>query len=122
SIYSPYFYSSIASQADNKILISLNYNGDILIFYKKQLLFSKRRGYWKFYQFDAIIRQVSFENKYFSEPIRKEIILTCLDVSFAKSGGCIAYINKKNESRVREKLNVDDIVSLQRSTKTKVLY
>jgi hypothetical protein len=120
-VYSPYFYSSIASQSKNKLIISLNYNGDILLFNKGQLLFSKRRGFWKFYHFDAILKQVSFGNKHFDESIRKEIILSCLDISFAKSGGCIAFINKKDKNKVITIISKDDIIQDETSIKTKAV-
>ena len=121
TLYSPYFYSSLANISSDKILLSLNYNGDILVFYDQQLVFSKRRGMWRYYQFDAIVNQVAFTNRSFSEDLRKEILLTCIDVSFAKTGGCIGYIYKDNTTKALRLVNQNDILYSESSTKTKVL-
>jgi hypothetical protein len=111
TIFSPYYYSSLATKADSRLVASLNFNGDILIFHKKQLLFSKRRNQWRYYQFSSILQQVSFGNRFFDEGLRKAILLSALDVSFAKSGGCIAYIHSDKTQLAIAKLSESDKMS-----------
>jgi hypothetical protein len=120
-VFAPFFYSSLANIAENKIVLSVNYNGDILLFYDKKMLFSKRRGIWSFYQFDAILNQIAFGNRAFDDSIRKEILLTCIDVSFAKTGGCIGYIYRDKLKDALSLVNDEDKLELKYSIKSKTL-
>jgi hypothetical protein len=120
-VYAPFFYSSLAKIAQDKIVITINYNGDVLIFYDRKMLFSKRRGSWSFYQFDAIINQIAFGNRAFSDILRKEILLSCIDVSFAKTGGCIGYIYRDYLKKALALVNDNDKLALEKTIKTKSL-
>lgn len=92
--YSPLRFMKIAESCEeNRIGVSLS-NGEILIFKNKQLKFAKRRGAWRSFNHDSVIQQMAGGSSYSNLEVRKAIYQTALDVSFSRTGGCIAYLKK----------------------------
>jgi len=116
----PYRYTSLSKHAiDGKILFILNRNGELLIIKDNELVFAKRRGSWKVFNHDTTIRQIAGGGKTFSEEIRRAVYATCLDVSFARTGGSIGLINKtKQEEALNELLKSEDNINSPGNDKT----
>jgi hypothetical protein len=98
----PFRYSGICAltKANNKIGFVLNRNGEILIFKDDELLFSKRRDAWKIFNHDTMVSKIAFGSKKFDQDLRRKVYATALDVSFARSGGCLAYVYKSKQRQL----------------------
>jgi len=118
--YAPHRFGAIANWCDviNRVALALNRNGEILVFKDKKLQFAKRRGSWQFYSHEPVLRQFGYGLR---RRLKEAIYETCLDVSFARTGGCIAVVGSKNASRVDEYVSRDDIIAEGQSTKTRLL-
>lgn len=93
--YSPLRFCSLAAWAKRKkIAIALNRNGEILVFKDGELLFCKRRSAWRHFTNSATITRMRLRKR-FGQKVCEAVYRTCLDVSFAKTGGGIALIERK---------------------------
>ncbi len=110
----PFRWSGLSEWADNgKICISLNRNGEILLFSNGQLKFAKRRGKWIFFPHDSLIRSLAAGKKRsWAEEVRTAVYESCLDVSFARSGACVGLI-KRNMTK-----DVDNMITKNDNFKT----
>lgn len=88
--YVPYRLNAIADWAhDGRIALVLNRLGEQLIFRNRRLIFAKRRGEWQYYAHEMYLRQMQPPQ---NRLLREAIYQSCLDISFARSGGCIIVI------------------------------
>jgi len=107
-----YDYMIFARFCDsNRIGIALDISGNILIFKNRSLVYTKKRGVWNSYCHDEIISLLSYRRSESIKEIRKSIYMTALDVSFAGTGGCIAYLNKDSIEQVLSHIDISDILS-----------
>ncbi|MBE7074463.1 MAG: hypothetical protein E7376_00560 [Clostridiales bacterium] len=107
-----YDYISFARYCDsNRIGVVLDTNGDILIFKNRSMIYSKKRGVWNSYCHDEIITLLSNRTSQSMKEIRKSIYFTSLDVSFANTGGCLAYLNKLSTEQALSHIDLDDILT-----------
>lgn len=83
-----------------RVALTLNRNGDITVCENGRLKFAKRRGYWHHFAHDPVIATMSSGGGVGKTDLRHAIYDTCLDVSFARSGGCIAVVNRQNDKRL----------------------
>lgn len=121
----PFRYSSFENytSGNGKYAFVLNRNGEILVFRDGELFFSKRRGEWRLFTHESVLTQLSFGSRKADQGLREAIYLSALDVSFARCGGCIGFI-QKSELRNLQKANVlktDDWLPSGSSEKTKAL-
>lgn len=107
-----YDYTSFARYCDaGRIGIVLDINGDILVFKNRSMVYSKKRGVWNSYCHDEIIALLSNRSSASIKDIRKSIYFTALDVSFAGTGGCLAYLNKGATEFAISHIDLDDILT-----------
>ena len=78
--------------------IALTRNGEVLIFKNGELAFAKRRGAWRHFPHNSVIARAGLNNR-FQRPLIEAVLLTCLDISFAKTGGGIGLISKSQKQR-----------------------
>jgi hypothetical protein len=90
----------------NAVGITLNRNGEILVFGNQTLRFAMRRGIWVNFPHESTIKQMSAGGAG-STKLRRAIYASSLDASFARSGGCIGLLRTGDLSRFRS----DEIVS-----------
>lgn len=116
--FSPVSYITVANWSkENKTAIVLNRNAEILIFHNGKLLFSKRRQKWQYYSHETIIKLISGKTrKSWSPKLREAIYESLLDVSFARSGGLIGLLARREDQAALNKLISDDVPSLGNST------
>lgn len=117
--FAPYHARLMADYATgNRISIVLNRNGEILIFRDKQLTFARRRGRWHYFVHEPII---SLMGDIGDEELRRCVYETCLDVSFARCGGCIAVVRPEKRRSVRRLINREDRLHTGSSPKSQVI-
>lgn len=109
----PFRFVNIAmSFQATSIGILLLRNKEILIIKNRELVFAFRRGLWRHFNHDAIIQRIAAGSRYTDEETRKAIYETCLDVSFARTGGSITYLRKSHETKcIKNHINEKDLVS-----------
>jgi hypothetical protein len=113
-IYAPIRFTKFARWAyDGNIIIALTINGEILIFFDKKLVFAKRRGQWRFFPHVAIIEKMTYWNK----ELRTQIYLSSLDVSFKRSGGCIALVRRNRINEIITHVCNEDRLDMDNSAK-----
>ena len=121
----PFRYTtfSIYTANNHKIAFVLNRNGEILIFKSGNLLFAKRRGGWRLFTYNSVLRQLAFGSRKLEKKLIESIYESILDVSFARTGACIGIIKKTKEKNFLDdkKITPEDRLSENRSTKTAVI-
>ena len=101
-LFAPMRFARIAEWTDgNRIGIGLNRNGEILVFKNKVLVFCKRRGSWHHFTHEAVIKRIALE-KAIPPDVCAAIYESSLDVSFARSGGCIAVVRRTQADDFRD--------------------
>lgn len=96
-LFTPCRLAGLCEASDNAIVLALTRTNEILIFADKFLSFAKRNGKWTKYNHDTTIKQLAGgTRKTIPTEVRKNMYLSALDVSFTKTGGLIACIDKKN--------------------------
>lgn len=101
----------------NKSLFCLNRNGEILVFEEGKLVFAKRGGKWIHFSHDSIPTRLG---RIGSPELRRAIYETCLDVSFARTGGCIAIAKSGADSTLKRIVHRDDLLGASK-TKSRCL-
>lgn len=111
NISAPYDYIDMANICyGSRIGVCLTGNGDILIFHEKNLIYAKHAGTWTRYSHEEIIDRISDNTNDLSDKTRKAIYLSSLDVSFAKTGGCVVHLDKTSETTFLKHINEADIL------------
>ena len=119
--YFPLRYLLLASlAAENAVAVTLNRNGEILLFAQGELKFAKRRGRWLHFTHEPVVTSMSWGG---ASPldVRQAIYESCLDASFARSGGCIGIVRKHQLSNFNSKCPVSNDDLLETATKLKPL-
>ena len=98
--YSPYRYRALAEWAtDGRIAVSLNRNGEILVFRDNTLRFALRAGGWQHFAHEAALASIHLPHK---KDVKTAMYETMLDVSFARSGGCLAVIRNGGATKLAD--------------------
>lgn len=105
-VFTPSNYSRLASECKNEnIGIVLCADGEILVFKKKALILSKRKGVWHYHDQSAVvdiiktsIEELGTQDKPIDHSQARQlanyIFASIIDVSFAHSGGCIGIVQE----------------------------
>lgn len=97
----PERYRPIVLRTGGKAVgITLNRNGKILVFGNQTLQFAMRRGGWVNFAHKSIVTQMS-PGGGGSLTLRRAIHASCLDVSFARTGGCIGLLRTRDLPQFR---------------------
>lgn len=116
--FAPHRLGAIAEWCrDQRVAIVLNRSGELLIFKDKKLQFAKRRGAWRYYAHDSVVKRLGVGNA----SLRRAVYESCLDVSFARSGGCIGVLSQAGRSKVEEFVDSKDLIDRNEQTRTKLL-
>ncbi|MCC6428905.1 MAG: hypothetical protein IT435_19050 [Phycisphaerales bacterium] len=115
----PHYARTIAQWCVGKRLaVTLNRNGEILIFKENSLVFAWRRGRWRHFAHPPILQQMRTVN---DKALRACIYETCLDVSFGRSGGCIGVVLDKHKPLLKDIVNKADRIQKGDSRKAQVI-
>jgi hypothetical protein len=90
--YAPIRYAALAGESDERrVGITLNRNGEILIFTERSIRFAHRRGKWLRFTHGPTIERMSNGGPC-PVSLRAAIYQSCLEASFARTGACICFI------------------------------
>lgn len=110
-LYAPYEYLGIAKLCYGKrVGVSLDANGDILVFKDKALVFAKRNEEWIRFSHEEIVERLSDRTSEAAYETRKAIYLSALDTSFARTGGAVVHLTKGEEDSVIMHVDAADIL------------
>jgi hypothetical protein len=118
--YCPMRQAAIAewTTGEDKIALSLNRLGEILVFRSGQLIFARRSSRWHFLTHDPVIMQMGVPR---DRDLRVAIYETCLDASFARTGACIGVVSHENRSEWTQRVSVADRLENRASLKSQAL-
>jgi hypothetical protein len=118
--FAPYRLGSIAAwcRDTQRVAIVLNRSGEVLVFKEKKLRFAKRRGAWRYYAHESVVKRLGVGNA----DLRRAVYESSLDVSFARTGGCVAVLTTKGHSKVGEVLDDKDLLTTPQRPRTKLLH
>lgn len=86
----PYRFSAIANWCTgNRIALLLNHRGEQVIFRNRMMVCTKLWGKWLYNTYEMYLDQI---NPPQDRKLREEIYQTCLDVSWARCGGCLVVV------------------------------
>jgi hypothetical protein len=97
-----------------RVAFALNRQGEILVFRNRQLKFAFRAGLWSHFAHSAMLARLGK----WVEP-RRAVYASCLDVSFARTGGLIAVT--RSVSRSLSFVNESDLLEAPASAKSVLL-
>ena len=107
ALRAPYRYAGLAEWAKaGRVALALNKQGEVLVFQKGQLRFAFRRGAWARFAHESFFERLHG----LDSELVKSIYSTCLDVSFARTGCCIAVADSKQRSKVVDFVNESDFL------------
>lgn len=117
--FAPHRLGAIANWCNNsrRLALVLNRNGEVLIFKEKALQFAKRRGAWRYYPHDSVVLRLAIG----SEELRQAVYESCLDVSFARTGGCVAVMSAQQASQIHRFVKSNDQILNGNSSRAKLL-
>ncbi len=118
--FTPYRLAPLADWAKNgRMAVALNRTGEILVMQDQKLLFARRSGVWHFLTPEAVVTQLRRPDDL---SVRTAVLETALDVSFARSGGCIGIVFSVHQKMWKTiVVSEDDHLSPATSIKSKVL-
>jgi hypothetical protein len=115
----PIRYEQLALKSNHRaVSITLNRNGEILVFAKSSLRFAKRRGRWIHFAHHSVIKQMASGGRQ-PTALRVAIYETCLDASFARSGACIGLLQQGTQKDFQRKkiVRTKDVLSSSKNFK-----
>lgn len=111
NLFAPYEFLGMAKLTHgNKVGVSLDNNGDILVFHDRTLIFAKRNGEWIRFSHEEIVDRLCERATEGDFETRKAMYLSALDTSFARTGGAIVHLNKSEEEAVIRHVDSADIM------------
>jgi hypothetical protein len=118
--YAPNRLAPLAEWAQNgRIVVILNRTGEILVLRDKKLIFARRSGSWHFLTPEAVVTQMGRPSDI---TVRMAVLATALDVSFARSGGCIGVVGSNHRHHWKNVVvHADDYLTPATSAKAQVL-
>lgn len=102
-----------------RVALALNRHGEILVFKSSRLQFAYRRSKWAHFAHSAIIARMMKSSR--DPHLIRAVYATCLDVSFSRTGGCIAIAKQNRQRKALEYLNKDDLLNLASTSKSALL-
>ena len=118
--FAPHRMSAIAEWASkDRIALTLNRAGEIMIFNNHQLRFTRRGGSWHFLAHSPVLTQMGRPDK---KEVRQAVYETCLDASFARTGACIGVVTSGHAGSWKNIVtSPDDYLDKPISTKAKTI-
>ena len=102
----PYRLNAIADWCTGeRIAIVLNRLGEQLVFRNNKILFAKRRGEWRYYPHEMYVRQIKPPQ---NRILREAIYQSCIDISFARTGGCIIVVKSNSADKIADFISDQD--------------
>lgn len=120
SALTPIRYLSLARWAKGpRVAYALNRHGEILAFKGTRLHFAFRRGTWFHFAHEARIARMRGSPG--QKRLLRAVYASCLDISFARTGGCIAIARRANSGKVNGLVAHGDLLSVAATGKSALL-
>lgn len=117
SVHFPRRHHSIATWATRtRVALVLNRQAEILVFRNGCLQFAFRRGVWSHFSHESMIAKLGT-----SGALLRAVYATCLDISFARTGGCIAVVDSDKAAKIRDYLSPEDLLANPIADKSKLI-
>jgi hypothetical protein len=120
--FTPYRLGAIAhwtTQKKNRTAFVLNRRSEILALTRGRLLFAKRSGRWNHYLHETLLTKF---NPPTDSGLRTALYESCLDVSFARTGGCLSVVRGgTSDEDIAESVAAQDVIDLRESSKSRML-
>ena len=105
-----------AWSSGSRVALSLNRHGEILVFNQSSLRFAFRRGKWSHFAHPAMIARMTGSDR--ERALIQAVYATCLDISFSRTGGCIAVEKRGKTGNHSSYLDNRDLLSLGSTEKS----
>jgi len=102
----------------NKVAMTLNRLGEILIFRQNELLFARRSGRWHYLTHEPVVSQMNVPR---DRRLRESIYETCIDASFARTGACIGVVSVFQQNKWKKLISEQDDLVNSDSIKARAL-
>ena len=97
--FAPYRFHELAGWATgDRVAVALTRAGEILVFGNRSLRFALRGGRWHHFTHEAAVASLRLPRR---RVARNALYETLLDVSFARTGGCVAVVEQSRLDEVR---------------------
>lgn len=117
SPFAPRRHLSLAMWATKgRVALALNRHGEILVFKDRALKFAFRSGAWSHFAHASMIQRMGG-----SPRLMRAVYASCLDVSFSRTGGCIAVAKHRSAKLAAKFLSDNDLLSPPKTQKTSLL-
>lgn len=118
--FAPYRLAPLADWANQgRLIVVLNRTGEILLLRDRRLVFARRSGTWHFLTPDAVVTQMGRPD---NRDIRTAVLETAIDVSFARTGGCIGIVTSAHAHKWKSVVvHSDDYLQPPMSAKARAL-
>lgn len=111
NINAPFDYVDMANICSgSRVGVALSRTGDVLLFHQKNLVFAKKCGVWSRYSHEEIIDRIADKTSETADSTRKAIYLSALDVSYARTGGCVVHLDKDQDDNVLKHVDESDLL------------
>lgn len=100
-----------------RVVFALNRQGEILVFKDKKLRFAFRGGTWSHFAHASMLDRMGA-----STTLTRAVYASCLDISFSRTGGCIAVCSGNTSKQPSEFLNAKDFLSPPTTDKAILLH
>jgi succinate dehydrogenase flavin-adding protein (antitoxin of CptAB toxin-antitoxin module) len=118
--FAPNRYLALAEWAKGaRVALTLNRQGEILVFKGQRLQFAFRRGAWSHFPHQALIARMGGPPE--QRRLMRALYVSCLDISFARTGGCIAVANGRSANKVSDYLSRGDLLASCKTDKATLL-
>lgn len=111
NLNAPFEYVNMSAiSSGSRVGVSLTKTGDVLLFHERNLVFAKKCGMWTRYSHEEIIDRIADRSSEVADSTSKSIYLSALDVSYARTGGCVVHLDKDQEENVIKHIDESDIL------------
>jgi succinate dehydrogenase flavin-adding protein (antitoxin of CptAB toxin-antitoxin module) len=118
--YTPDRYRPLAEwTTGSRVAFALNRHGEILVFKRQQLQFAFRRGRWCHFPHDAVVNRMGGSAQ--QKNVMRAVYASCLDISFARTGACIAVSTGKSAAEMSDYVSRDDLLDKSATDKSLLL-
>jgi len=117
--FAPYRFRAIAEWATgDRVCAVLTLTGELLVFQEQRLRFARRAGTWHHFTHDSWFTAIHIPWKV---EARTAVYETLLDVSFSRSGGCLAVVDRHRRRDVARFVAPRDLVKTASTLKTRLV-
>lgn len=89
----PLAYTNVAAWSANRVAVVLTSLGEILIFYDRRFMYTKRASRWYASRSSPLFYKMK-EARGYDRRMKEAVLDTCIDASFKRCGACIGVVEQ----------------------------